>query len=69
MAKTKFSKDIHALLIELSDKPRDYAEQSGQLAAHFTKVGEPVLLEILDVRDFPLDSLSSVVKGTEVTLL
>ena len=68
MAKIKFSKDVDALLIELSDKPIDYAEESGQLIVHFTKAGEPVLLEILDARDFLLNSLSSVVKGTEVTL-
>jgi len=69
MAKIKFSKDVDALLIEFSDTPIDYAEESGQFIVHFTKAGEPVLLEILDARDFLLNSLSSVVKGTEVTLL
>lgn len=68
MTKIKFSKDVDALLIELSNKPIDYAEECGQLIVHFTKNGEPVLLEILDARDFLLNSLSSLVKGTEVTL-
>jgi len=68
MTKIKFSKDVDALLIELSNKPIDYAEESEQLIVHFTKSGEPVLLEILDARDFLLNSLSSLIKGTEVTL-
>ena len=68
MSKIKYSKDVDALPIELSDEPVDYAEESGQLIVHFSKSGTPVLLEILDARDFVLGSLSSLVKGTEVTL-
>lgn len=68
MPKIRYSKDVDALLVELSQEPIDYAEESGQLIVHFTKTGEPVLLEILNARDFLLDSLSSLVKETEVTL-
>ena len=68
MTKIRYSKDVDALLVELSQEPIDYAEESGQLIVHFTKGGEPVLLEILDARDFLLNSLSSLVKETEVTL-
>lgn len=68
MTKIKYSKDVDALLVELSQEPIDYAEESGQFIVHFTKAGEPVLLEILDARDFLLNSLSSLVKETEVTL-
>jgi len=68
MTKIRYSKDVDALLVELSKEPIDYAEESGQLIVHFTKSGEPVLLEILDARDFLLNSLSSLVKETEVTL-
>lgn len=68
MRKIKYSKDTDALLIELSDKPIDYAEEEGQVIIHFTKDGEPVLLEILDAKDFVLDSLSSVVKEKEIAI-
>ena len=66
MRKVRYSKDVDALLVELSDKPIDYAEESGQIIVHFSKDDEPVLLEILDAKDFLLDSLSSVVKEKEV---
>ncbi len=33
---------------------------------HFSKDGEPVLLEILDAKDFVVNSLSSIVKEKEV---
>jgi len=68
MTKIRYSKDVDALLVELSQKPIVYAEESGQLIAHFNEGGKPVLLEILDARDFLLNSLSSLVKETEVTL-
>jgi len=68
MTRIRYSKDVDALLVELSQGTIDHAEESGQLIVHFTKEGEPVLLEILDARDFLLNSLSSLVKETEVML-
>jgi len=50
-------------LIELSDKPIDYA-QEGQIIVHFAADGEPVLSEILGAKDFLLRSFSTVVKET-----
>ncbi len=37
MRKIKYSKDVDALLIELSDKKIDYAEEEGQMIIHFSK--------------------------------
>ena len=68
MRKIKYSKDVDALLIELSDKKIDYAAEEGQMIFHFSKDGEPVLLEILDAKDFILNSLSSLVKEKEVAI-
>jgi hypothetical protein len=68
MRKIRYSKDVDALLVELSSEPIDHAEESGQFIVHFTKTGEPVLLEILDAKDFVLGSLSSLIKETEATL-
>ena len=68
MRKIKYSKDVDALLIELSDKPIDYAEESGQVILHFAKDGEPVLLEIFDAKEFVINSLTSVVEEKEVAI-
>lgn len=62
MSKIRYSRDVDALLIELSDKPIEYAEEAGQLIVHFAADGEPVLLEILDAKDFLLRSFSTVLK-------
>ena len=67
MRKIKYSKDADALLIELSDKQIDYAEE-GQMFIHFSKDGEPVLLEIFYAKDFILNLFSSVVNEKEVAI-
>ena len=68
MSKIRYSEDVDALLVELSDDPVDHAEESGPFIVHFSEAGKPVLLEILNAKDFVLGSLSSVVKGTEASL-
>jgi uncharacterized protein YuzE len=68
MRKVKYGKDVDALLVQLSDKEIDYAEEEGQIIVHFSQKGEPVLIEILDAKDFILGSLSSVVKDKEVVV-
>jgi len=68
MRKIRYSKDVDALLVELSDKQIDYAEEEGQMIIHFSKNGEPVLIEILDAKDFILNSLSSLVREKEVSI-
>jgi len=39
MRKIKYSRDVDILLVELSDKPIDYAEEEGQIIIHFSKNG------------------------------
>ena len=51
-------KDI--LLIEISRKPVDHAEELGPLIVHFSRQNRPVLLEVLDASDF----LSAATKVT-----
>ena len=68
MRKIKYSKDVVSFLIELSDKQIDYAEEERQMIIHFSKDGEPVLLEILGAKDFILNLLSSVVNEKEVAI-
>ena len=68
MRKIKYSKDVDAFIIEISDKPIDYAEEEGQIIVHFTKEGEPVLLEILNAKEFMMSSLSSLLEEKEVSI-
>jgi hypothetical protein len=68
MAKVRYSKDVDALLIELSTQPVEYAEESGQFIVHFSKEGQPVILEIMDAKNFLLGSLSSLMKDTEASI-
>jgi len=68
MRKIKYSKDVDILLIELSDKLIDYAEEEGRIIIHFSKDGEPVLIEILDAKEFVLSSIASVIQEKEVAL-
>lgn len=68
MRRIKYSKDVDALLVELSDKPIDYAEEEGQIIVHFAKDGEPVLLGILDAKEFMMEFLTSLLQEKEVAI-
>jgi len=68
MRKIKYSKDVDALIIELSDSPIDFAEEEGQFIIHFSKNREPVLLEVLDAKSFIINSLSSLLEEKEVAI-
>ncbi|MDJ0658173.1 MAG: DUF2283 domain-containing protein [Crocosphaera sp.] len=50
MTKTTYSKDIDALLIEVSDQPIAYAEEKDNTILHYSKDDKLVLIEILDFR-------------------
>jgi len=68
MRKIKYSKDVDALIIELSDSPIDFAEEEGQFIIHFSKNREPVLLEVLGAKNFIINSLSSLLEEKEVSI-
>lgn len=68
MTRIRYSKDVDVLLVELSEQPIEHAEESGQFIIHFSADGVPVLLEILNARDFLLGSFGSVLKGTETVI-
>ncbi|MEQ9236524.1 DUF2283 domain-containing protein [Coleofasciculus sp. E2-BRE-01] len=52
MKKAKYSKDVDALLIELSDDDIAYAEDEGQVIIHYSNNEKLVLIEILDFKQF-----------------
>ncbi|MEJ5227678.1 DUF2283 domain-containing protein [Thermodesulfovibrio sp.] len=66
MAKIRYSKDVDILLIEISEKPIDYAQEEGPIIIHFSKQGEPVLIEILEAKEFILKTLSGMLEEKEL---
>ncbi|AMW29674.1 MULTISPECIES: DUF2283 domain-containing protein [Arthrospira] len=52
MKRIRYSPDVDALLIELSDEPIAYAEDEGSLIIHYSPSGDVVTIEVLDVKEF-----------------
>jgi hypothetical protein len=52
MKEISYSKDVDALLIELSNEPIAYAEDEGEVILHYSSDKKLVLIEILDFRRF-----------------
>ena len=52
MKKIRYSKDVDALLIELSDDAIAYAEDEGRVILHYSNNDKLVLIEILDFKQF-----------------
>ena len=52
MKKISYSKDVDALLIEISNDAIAYAEEDDQVILHYSPDDKLVLVEILDFRRF-----------------
>ena len=50
MNKISYSKDVDALLIELSNEAIAYAENEGDVILHYSQDDKLILVEILDFR-------------------
>ncbi|MGB5593521.1 MAG: DUF2283 domain-containing protein [Crocosphaera sp.] len=50
MKNITYSKDVDALLIEISNEPIAYAEQKDNTILHYSQENKLVLIEILDFR-------------------
>ncbi len=48
----KYDPGVDILLIEVSKRPIDYAEEMGSVIVHFAKNHKPVALEILNASEF-----------------
>ncbi|HAZ47670.1 MAG TPA: hypothetical protein DDW76_13385 [Cyanobacteria bacterium UBA11369] len=57
MKKVRYSKDVDALLIELSEDAIAYAEDEGQVILHYSNDEKLVLIEILDFKQFISEEL------------
>lgn len=49
--KVSYNRESDVLMIQVSEAKIDYAEEMGPIIVHFTKEGNPVLLEILDASE------------------
>ncbi len=47
-----YDPEVDILLVEVSKRPVDYAEELGSVIVHFTKDHKPVALEVLDASQF-----------------
>ncbi|GET38535.1 DUF2283 domain-containing protein [Microseira wollei] len=57
MKRVRYSKDVDALLIELSNDAIAYAEDEGQVILHYSNDEKLVLIEILDFKQFISEEL------------
>ena len=66
--KFKYGPEVDILLIRLGDGKFDYAEENEGAIVHYNEDSVPVLLEILDAKQFALNSLSSIFNEEEVSV-
>lgn len=66
--KFKYSPDVDILMVRLGDGKFDYAEENEGVIVHYNKDGVPTLLEIIDAKEFVLNSLASIIQNKEVTV-
>ena len=48
----RYDPAVDVLMVEVSKRPIDYAEEMGSVIVHFAKNHKPVALEILDASQF-----------------
>ena len=59
-----FSPDVDILCVMMSTVFYDYAEETEGVAAHYDASGQPVMLEIMDGRDFVLGAIAATLGKT-----
>lgn len=61
--KIKYSRDVDILMLELdTDAPITHAEHIGQAIIHLSPDHQPVLIEIMDAREFVADLFDAVMQ-------
>lgn len=63
--KIRYEYQADVLSYELTREPIDHAEEIGNFIVHFTQGNSPVLVEILNAREFLNSSGSLVRKGSQ----
>jgi uncharacterized protein YuzE len=65
----KYNKEDDVLMVELNNKPIDYAEQSGDLIVHFSPKREAVLIEVLEASKFLKQASKSLPQAVKEEVL
>ena len=52
-------------MVKVSDEPIGYAEEAERFIVHFSKDGKPVLFEILDAKNFIVESFNVLFKAMQ----
>ncbi|OGY24970.1 MAG: hypothetical protein A2Z11_04875 [Candidatus Woykebacteria bacterium RBG_16_43_9] len=65
----KYNKEDDIMMIELNNKPIDYAEQSGNLIVHFSPQREAVLIEVLEASRFLKQASKSLPQSVKEEVL
>lgn len=65
----KYNQEDDILMIELNNKPIDYAEQSSNLIVHFSPIREAVLVEVLEASKFLKQASASLPKEIKEKVL
>jgi uncharacterized protein YuzE len=66
--KIQYSSDVDALLIRISDRNIDYAEEVGDFVLHYSPEGELVLIEVFQATQFLMSLLRSMIQREGVAL-
>jgi hypothetical protein len=67
--KIKYSRDVDILTLELdTDAPISHAEHVGQAIIHLSPENEPVLIEILQAREFVATLVEAVMQPDAMSL-
>lgn len=67
--KINYNREKDIMLVEVSRKQIDYAEEAGPIIVHFSKDRHPVLLEILDASDFLIAATKASIKPKQEKLV
>ena len=67
--KYNYDSESDVLVIMLSKKPLDYAEEMGDFIVHFSKKNKPVYVEILNASQFIKNAAISLPKSSRKEIL
>lgn len=59
-ATIKYEPQADVLSFEVSDAPIEYASEVGDVVVHFSKDGKPVLIEVLEAKEFVKKAESAI---------
>ena len=61
--KYKYDRETDILLIQLSEDKPDFGEQEGNIVTHYSKIGKPIEIEILDARSTVKKLIEAINRG------